>query len=190
MSNATLILIDGENLLFRYEAMCRNGRVPRAEVVHSPSKYVWCNHITKLNFIHVLRVSYYTTFVGEDKAIDKICYEISNIRYSFDSDSETHGTGTLNPHVYKKSKQSTKTKSVDINLSIDALRHTYNRTVVNVDIISGDGDYLPLVNEIMRQGISVGIWAFSDGCHPDLKHVPDDFTCLDNLFFEGGDSDS
>ena len=184
MSDKTTILIDGENLLVRYEAMIANGATPKSDTIHKPGVFVWTHEITKMFLYDLIRVSLYTTFVGDERAILDINNEIASLQYKFTTPSGVRGSGSVNPHVYKKERKSVKTKSVDINISIDALRHVYNRDVDKVFIISGDGDYIPLIQEIMRQGISVSIGALSDGCHPALEHIPDDFYNLDEIFFE------
>ncbi len=94
------------------------------------------------------------------------------------------GSGTLNPHIFKKENRSQKTKSVDINITIDALRHTYNNSVDGIYLFSGDGDYLPLIKEIMRQGKQVTIGVFSKGFNSVLQYECDDFINLDQIFFE------
>ena len=90
----------------------------------------------------------------------------------------------MHPRVFKKERRNQKSKSVDINICTDALRHVYNKSCNSVYLLSEDGDYLPLVEEIMRQGVSVHLAAFSDGLNEDLMYAVDDFTDLDLLFFE------
>ena len=88
--------------------------------------------------------------------------------------------GTLNPHVFKKKRQGT--KSVDINICVDATRHVSQSGLVTVVLVTGDGDYLPLIQELMRRGVDVEVQALSDGCHSELKYVPDSFRDLDRHF--------
>jgi len=53
------------------------------------------------------------------------------------------------------------------------------RTLVLVD-----GDYLPLVREVMRQGIHVTTAALSSGLTPELRRAADEFVDLDKQFFQ------
>lgn len=185
MSGKTIVLVDGENLILRYESLCRSGRIPKDDVVHRAGDFVWHPGICKVYALDILRVSFYSTFVGDDKALEEFKEFISNVKYQYSSTTaENVGSGTINPHIFKKSKRATKTKSVDINISIDALRNAYQRNAYRIILCSGDGDYLPLINEIMHQGTIVHVAAFSKGCHPSMKYAADDFTNLDEVFFK------
>lgn len=182
MSEKTIILADGENLVHRYQSLCAEGKIPKDDVLHKKDAFVWHPLITDTFLNNILRVSFYTTFVGDDQALENISNEISEINYEYQT-AEYRGGGTLNPYVYKKERRAAKTKSVDINLTIDALRYAFNRDVGRIVICSGDGDYIPLIQELMRHGIIVRVAAFSSGCHPALKYMPDDFTDFDGIFF-------
>lgn len=88
------------------------------------------------------------------------------------------GSGRLCPHVLKKEKNSQKTKSVDINITTDTLRHTYNDSLDTLFLLSGDGNYIPLIQEVMRQGKRVAVGAFSNGLNQTLLHIADGFLDL------------
>ena len=49
--------------------------------------------------------------------------------------------------------------------------------------MTGDGDYLPLLLEIQRQGKQVFVAAFSAGLNPMLKRRADQFYLLDATAF-------
>jgi uncharacterized LabA/DUF88 family protein len=51
-------------------------------------------------------------------------------------------------------------------------------------LLAGDGDYIPLIEEVMRQGKQVHLGAFSDGLSPRLPHIADEFVDLDKYFFD------
>ncbi|MCP2729609.1 hypothetical protein [Limnofasciculus baicalensis] len=42
---------------------------------------------------------------------------------------------------------------------------------------------IPVINEVMRQGKKVIIWAFSSGLNQQLIYTPDEFKSIDCLFF-------
>jgi uncharacterized LabA/DUF88 family protein len=53
----------------------------------------------------------------------------------------------LTPQVFKRDKGTSRSKGVDIKLTVDVLTQVHNDTVDSVYILSGDGDYLPLMEE-------------------------------------------
>ena len=69
-------------------------------------------------------------------------------------------------------------------MTVDILTHTFQNNIDIVYLLSGDGDYIPLINEVMRAGKQVYVAAFSSGLSPKLKTVADKFTLLDDLYFE------
>jgi hypothetical protein len=74
-------------------------------------------------------------------------------------------------------------KGVDIQLAVDALSHVYKDNVEAVYIMSGDGDFLPLLEEALRQGKQVYLSAFSGGLNDRLAEIATDFYLLDNAAF-------
>lgn len=124
-------------------------------------------------------MSYYTSVAGDDARLQQLAELLAAIRYDYSA-----GFGFLNPHIFKKQKRGDKTKSVDINLVTDLLRHTYNHSVDEVCVLTGDGDYLPTIHEVMRQGVRVNVGAFSSGLDIRLRTQSDEFIDLDPMFFE------
>lgn len=171
--------------MYRYEAMLTDGYTPRpdAKVVHEPDRFLWAPDLTRWQFQEIVRVSYFTTVVGTDEQVAELESTISQTRYIFiPHDRAGAISGFLCPRVFKKRKQGHSTKSVDINIAIDALRHAYSHTVDRIVILSGDGDYVPLIHEVMHQGVQVCVGAFSSGLNPQLHRVSDAFLDLDPHF--------
>jgi uncharacterized LabA/DUF88 family protein len=135
-------------------------------------------------FMNIIRISYYQVVVGDDDYVTQTKEYISNIRYNYETDVEedTSWSGCLVPRVFKKGKGA-KTKSVDINLTVDVLRQAANGNVDVLLLLSGDGDYLPLVEEASRSGKQVWVAAFSSGFNVNLKYAADEYFCLDDYFF-------
>lgn len=147
MFDRTIILVDGENLTLRYQNMLKNGLKPAVDTKHVEDTYVWHSGVIQYTRFDLLRVSYYTTVVGDDLAVEAVSAELSEVAYKhLVGGGPGSGKGTLNPHVYKKKKKDQKTASVDINITVDALRHAYNDSVDSIYLLSGDGDYLPVID--------------------------------------------
>lgn len=179
----SILFIDGENLAMRYQALLESGRKPKPTVVHIPDIFVWQPGLGPgvIN-TDILRVNYYTSMVGDDDAIASVKESISAQRYF--SHGDYYGQCQLFPRVYKKLKKSTKSRLVDINITIDVMRHAYTHAVDVVYLFSGDGDFVHLVEEVARSGKKVCVGAFSSGLEPRLRVAADRFALLDEHFFE------
>ncbi len=64
----------------------------------------------------------------------------------------------------------------DVGLAIDAIRMMSKLDVVV--IVSGDGDYLPLVEYLQNNGLLVEVVAFGASCSMKLREAVDSFTDL------------
>lgn len=177
-----MLFVDGENLVFRYQSLLNKGNQPLSSVVHIPDVLVW-SHITRITVDYdVVRATYYTYAVGDEEYIADIRDRIKSQKY------QTHYSTTLpknlTPQVFKKAKQNAKAKGVDIQLTVDVLTNVFNNTIDAIYLLSGDGDYAPMVREVLRCGKQVYISAFSDGINKELIHLADDFSYLDEYYFQ------
>jgi uncharacterized protein (TIGR00288 family) len=89
----------------------------------------------------------------------------------------------LTPYVLKKSSKSVKAKGVDIRMCVDVLHHTVNDNLDAVLLLTGDGDFLPLVHEVIRAGKQLYVAAFSEGLNEEIRRAADQFQCLDGTMF-------
>ena len=51
-------------------------------------------------------------------------------------------------------------------------------------IVTGDGNFIPLIEQSMNKGKIVNVMALSKGLNKSLKVVADSFECIDGLFFK------
>ena len=182
-----IVLIDGENLVFRYQSMKDNeGYKPHKENVHIQDLFVWTPDIAKHFLKEVIRVWVYTSAVGDPNTIQQIRKKISAIPYQYGrgGQGDYYGEGTLVPRVFKKEKRAHKSRLVDIHIAIDAMRHSFSESVDQIVFFTGDGDFVALFEAIMRRGKTVHVGAFSSGLDPRIPTVVDRFIDLDTLFFE------
>ncbi|MDD5628446.1 MAG: NYN domain-containing protein [Elusimicrobia bacterium] len=180
-----MFFVDGENLTFRYQDMLQAGAKLRNHINpdHIPDTLVWHARMCQVAPMTLRRVNYYTSVVGDDDKIAEVKNKIAEITYTA-SAFGVHSTGQIVPKVYKKEKSSRKSRIVDINICIDSLRHAHQPDVDLLIFASGDGDYLPLIREIMRHGKQVYLMAFSSGLDQRLRHSVDHFFDMDVMFFE------
>lgn len=178
-----MLFIDGENIVFRYQAMKDKGFIPHKNVVHKPDVYVWSTKISMPGQkCHVIRAYYYTSVSGDNDKIEEVVEQIKSL--GIIPGLPPGSAFTLYPIVYKKPRQSDKTKGVDIRMTTDILTHVYQDNLDVAYLFTGDGDYVPVVNEVIRRGKMVYIAAFSDGLNPKLKQTIDGYQNLDSIFFD------
>lgn len=178
----SIAFVDGENLTIRYQSLLKDGRKPRQDTVHIPDIFVWQPEIGRpIIDTDMIRINYYTSMVGDDDAIASTRETIAAQKY--DGQGDYYGYCQLYPRVYKKPRKSTKSRLVDINITIDVMRHANTDAVDVVYLFSGDGDFVELVEEVGRSGKKICVAAFSSGLDPRLRVVADRFILLDDLYF-------
>lgn len=173
-----MVFVDGENLVFRYQNMLKRGFIPRDDLVHDPDTYVWNASFTQLALQHeILRVTYYRYVVGDDQRVATVRNAMQ--LQIFAKHMASLLPTTLTPCIFKKDNRSRSGKGVDIQLSVDMLSHVFRGNVDSVLLLSGDGDYAPLLDEVRRAGVLVYVSAFSDGFNQALKERADSVYELD-----------
>jgi uncharacterized LabA/DUF88 family protein len=192
-----MAFIDGENLTARFEAMVSEGKSPKTTsaiphvqlVQHMPTLLAWHPHTVQEMYLgDVLeRAYYYTTFTGAEQELEQFSAAIGQCSVweapRSDIEIPRHPIRLI-PRVFKKSARRTKTKSVDISLCVDVLECVKNDALDAVYLVSGDIDYRPLIEAVMRAGKRVYVAALSSGCSPQLSNIPDRFVNLDSVYFK------
>jgi len=183
MLEETLVFVDGENLSVRYKEMVSSGRIPRPDNVIVGESFVWTNRIFLKHSWNIKRVSYYTSLSGDDDAVRALRQAISSTSYQCNTGTMTR-TSQLVPFVRKKSSRSRKESICDIAIAVDVMRACYRDHAPTIWILSGDGDFVQLFEEVLHSGKTAYASAFSSGLNEEIPLVVDEFICLDDLFFE------
>jgi uncharacterized LabA/DUF88 family protein len=184
MKKRLICLIDGENLVIRYQEMLASGRVPHEDNFHLPDVCVWNNRLLGLPIDYdVIRATYYSSVFGDAVRARDVRDEVQTQMYAC-GDERTYVWQRLSGVVFAKSQRARKTKIVDMRVCIDALANTMNRNMEVLYLVAGDGDYVPLVEEIMRHGVRVCVFALSDGLAEQMRSVGDQFSLLDDKLFK------
>ena len=91
----------------------------------------------------MLRVGYYTSVVGDDNRLAAVQTLMADCSYGVHGAGmrDYYGTCQINPRVFKKAQRSNKSRLVDINITIDVMRHACARDIDVVYLLSGDGDF-------------------------------------------------
>lgn len=180
------VFVDGENLVMRYQAMIAAGAKPKKDVVHVPDSFVWHPGITTWSCMDIQRVTYYTSTTGDQVKLDDLRSKIASTNFEFDHEFDhdvPRGSAQLLPRVFHKTTKNLKTRNVDINIVVDMMRAAHTGSVELLLLLSGDGDYLPVIEECMRQGKTVWACSFSSGLNARLPVSVDLYETLDDVFF-------
>jgi uncharacterized LabA/DUF88 family protein len=181
-----MMFVDGENLVARFQAMKESGHQPLNASTHISDVFVW--HPDMMHGIHtpdLIRIGWYTSVIGDDARVEEVKTQIAGVGYAVTTRNSCQiGAGRLVPRVFKRNRNSPKSRAVDINITIDVMTHVTGRAVDEVIIVSGDGDFVALIREVMRYGVTTHVMALSSGLSPSLTTEPDQFTLIDKRFFK------
>jgi len=173
-----MMFVDGENLTIRAKALAAKGEVELWEGrFYLPDIFVWIPGLAatapvpgiKLNVqAEATRSYYYTSLRGDSPKLDSAREALWGIGFQ--------------PEVFKKDRE--KTKGVDITLTKDVLSHAFLDNYDIAVLVAGDGDYVPLVDEVKRLGKQVCVAFFRPefGLNSDLKLASDSFADIQKEF--------
>lgn len=175
--------VDGENLTIRTQKLLESQKIRLAEcgqfkrdcyIIPARLATGEVNQIFGLQPRQVepipVRSFYYTSLVGDDPALFSVRSQIRQFGYE--------------PHIFKKPSRDAKAKGVDIELTKDMLSHGFRGNYDQVVLVSGDGDYVPLVEEVKRLGKIVHV-RFIEACtNPELKLAADSFGDISELLLK------
>ena len=163
-----MMFIDGENLSKRYAAMRGDDR-QREHIVFQRDVYVWSRYANREQFPQVIRRHYYTSAPGDQGARTAI-------------EESLRAAGIQAPHVFHRPK-SGRSKRVDITLATEMLSHAHRKNYDVAVLVAGDADYVPLVEEVKREGQQVALWFVKDGLSDALRCSADHFWDIGELLF-------
>ena len=187
MVNVTLhkwmSFVDGENLTIRGQELAKDKRLSIPE----KGPYSWRDVFLWIPGWHgnnrqscptwpfldawAVRAYYYASFKGDDQMRDEIVDALRALHFY--------------PRIFKKTRPDEKAKAVDIALAKDMLSHAFLGNYEAAVLVTGDGDYVPLVEEVQHQGKRVVLWFFrGSSLNPALLRVVDDFYDITKGFLD------
>jgi len=181
-----MLFVDGENFTIRAQAVAQ-----ARSLALKPGQYwmadtfVWLPDwpatsgfsFTGVSAIGVRRLAtrayYYTSVRGDAPLMDDTKEHLWQLGFT--------------PSVFRRPSGDRKAKGVDIALTKDMLSHAFLGNYDAAVLIAGDGDYVPLVDEVKRLGKLVYVIFFSDpaaGLNNDLRLAADYFLDITATFIE------
>ncbi len=180
MAKRWMMFVDGENLTIRAKALAAKGEVELREgEFYSPDIFVWIPHLAATASVPGIRLNlqteatrsyYYTSLKGDNQKRGSVEEALWSLGFQ--------------PEVFKKDRPEEKAKGVDIMLTKDVLSHAFMDNYDIAVLVAGDGDYVPLVNEVKRLGKQVCVAFFGPefGLNSDLKLASDSFANIQKEF--------
>jgi hypothetical protein len=111
----TIVFIDGENLVLRYQAMLAAGKSSSPRVRHIPDTFIWHPELTNARYMmDILRVYFYSSVVGDDTKLAATKATISETKFSFQYEEDCTGSAQIVPVIFKKQAKTHKSRQVDI----------------------------------------------------------------------------
>jgi uncharacterized LabA/DUF88 family protein len=185
-----MMFVDGENLTFRAQNLAKDKHIPLREgSYYKPDILIWIpEYLGTTRLLHSgrssmglqpegLRAYYYTSTTGDENKIRSVKESLWEVGFQ--------------PEVFKKPKKQDRSKGVDIALATDLLGNAYRDNYDAAILVAGDGDYVPLVEEVKRLGKVVHVAFFlakGHGLSPDLRLASDYFWDISMLFAEAWSS--
>jgi uncharacterized LabA/DUF88 family protein len=177
-----MVFIDGENLVFNYQSRLVSGCIPKDGIQNKKDTFVWHPLTINGDRHEIIRAIYYTFTVGNGEIINEVSNKTKEL--TFNQDRQSSLPIHLRPAVFKKDKQGKKTKGVDIQITVDILTNLFNDNLDTVLLITGDGDFLPIINEIIRRGKQFYFASFKSGLNKKLLNYVNKYIELDEIYFQ------
>jgi hypothetical protein len=179
-----MAFVDGENLTLRGQSLAQKRSLDLKEGPYwRKDVFIWVPEVTADTrwigvdlHLHLatkpLRAHYYTSVQGDNTAIQEVREALHRLRFA--------------PKVIQKMSSQRSSKGVDISLATDMLVNAFQGNYDVALLYAGDGDYVPLVEELKRMGKVVYLVFFAhEGLSNDLRLACDHFVDLTHSFSYG-----
>jgi NYN domain-containing protein len=180
-----MLFVDGENFTIRAQEVAQRADLKLdLPKYHERDVFVWvpawgplvqfyAGHIYLPIQTTGIRAYYYTSVVGDDDRVTNVRESLRALQFD--------------PRVFKRESGSRRSKGVDITLTKDMLSHAFPGNFDAALLVAGDGDYVPLVEEVKRLGKRVYILFFGgekSGLNRELRLAADGFFDISEPFVE------
>jgi len=106
------------------------------------------------------KVFYYDAVPVREDGEDEATYEnrIKPIRAIFEAAASTDGVHVYEGDARRRRRRGLEQKKVDVKLTVDMLSHTFRRNMLSATLLTGDGDFKPLLDALVEMGMFVTLW--------------------------------
>lgn len=175
-----MAFVDGENFTCRAQEVAKNRGISLAKCdIYHPGVFVWIPNRSARDFVFTdppirlqakaVRSHYYTSCVGDEPKLSETRDALWKLGFQ--------------PEVLKRDKSTIRSKGVDILLAKDFLSNAFYGNYDVAVLYAGDGDYVPMVNEVKRMGKVVYVVSFYEsGLNPALRLASDECFGIDAFF--------
>lgn len=132
---------------------------------------IWSKTLEVVTDIYfVRRKFYYTSTTGGHEVIEN-------------TERFLRSKGFEAPRVFRRKKDS-RSKQVDISLTAEVLKNLFNKNFKNMILVTGDEDYVPLIETAQDFGARVVLWSIPSGLSPRLVAAADAFCDVSDHLFD------
>ena len=176
-----MCFVDGENLTARGQKFARDHELQLVEgPCYARDTFLWLPGLDALDLVlcgpgfsighqAAVRAYYYTSLRGDQLKQQNTREMLRKLNFQ--------------PEVFTRSKDDTKSKGLDLTIARDILSHGFRNNYDVMVLVAGDGDYVPLLEEVKRLGkISVVAFFEAEGLNPELRLAADYFVEIDSWF--------
>jgi uncharacterized LabA/DUF88 family protein len=89
-----------------------------------------------------------------------IVYPMSNRKKKWYNDLKNNSNYTIKASFDKRVSRKTFEKKVDVRIAIDMVSFAYENRYDTAILVSGDGDFLPVIKKVKELNKRVEVWAF------------------------------
>lgn len=129
-----------------------------------------------------LRAFYYTSVSGAED--DRLLVRDALKEIGFQPMVFKRGNRQRQNGGADKLGESIRSKQVDIQLATDVLSNAFRNNYDAAVLVAGDGDYVPLVEEVKRLGKLVYVFFFRNGLSSELLNAADGFSDITEEFLK------
>lgn len=176
-----MLFVDGENFVLRGQEVAKHNDIELRKGTHyQKDTFLWFpnrhGRQSLVPYLHQpqalsLRSFYYSSVKGDHPSLEDIRGRLWKLGFQ--------------PEVFKREGNERRAKGVDIALTKDMLMNAFRGYFEIAILIAGDGDYVPLVEEVKRLGRIVYVCFFSEGLNQKLALASDKFDDITPTFVEG-----